>query len=41
MSVKFVYNYRDSYLLVLIDWGGNLVYVDDVGFFDVKIVYCF
>ena len=39
MSVKFAYNYRDSYLLAPTDRGGNPVYVDDAGFLDAKIVY--
>ena len=39
MSVKFAYNYRDSYLQAPADRGGNPVYVDDAGFLDAKVVY--
>tara|TARA_A200000159_G_scaffold83186_2_gene76944 strand:- start:16042 stop:18978 length:2937 start_codon:yes stop_codon:yes gene_type:complete len=39
VSVKFAYNYRDSYLQAPADRGGNPVYVDDAGFLDAKVVY--
>ena len=39
ISFKLAYNYRDSYLNVPSDRGGNPVYVEDAGFLDAKLVY--
>ncbi|BFM05151.1 TonB-dependent receptor [Halioxenophilus aromaticivorans] len=39
LSVKLAYNYRDAYLHIPADRGGNPVYVDDAGFLDAKVVF--
>lgn len=40
-SFCMVYNYCDEYLVCVVDNLGNLVFVEDLGYLDVKFIYNF